>query len=192
MYANGLCLLNAQNVTWVNADNANCIDFYSRGKSTINTGGQGVPYFPSNAHHTLTASVTAGSNTITVSSNVGINWGAAVNGCVSPTASFGAGATSINVSSANFIQVGNYITGPGIAGGTSVTSVAGTTISLSAPTISAQSGVTLRFKGTGVANGTYVEYTQNNTVFLSQPVVSSQTNLPLWFSGSIQTGGQYQ
>ena len=135
--------------------------------------------------------MTAGSQTITVSSSSGISVGNAVNGCVSPTGSFGAGATSVAVSSGNFIKVGNHVTGPGIAGGTTVTSVAGTTIGLSYPTTSAQSGVTLSFTGTGVANGTYVTATNGRTLTLSQPVVSSHTALPLRFAGSIQTGGQF-
>jgi hypothetical protein len=193
-FDNGLCSVNVQDVTFVNAFNANCVPFFIRGNSTLNTGGQGVPYVPGNRSVTKTANVSAGSNTITLSSASGISVGNAVNGYVSPTASFGAGATSITVSSANFIQTGNAVTGPGIAGGTLVTGVNGDNVSLSHPATSAQGGTTLWFKGTGVANGTYVMavdssgFTQGVT--LSQPGVSSRNGLPLWFTGSIQTGGQ--
>ena len=190
-YDNGLCIVNVQNVSFINGENVQGTPFFDRGKSTLNTGDQGVPYIPGSLYVTRTANVTAGSKTITLSSASGISVGNAVNGCVSPTATFGAGATSISVSSGNFIQPGNHITGPGIDGGTTVKSVSGSTIELSHPTASAQSGVTLRFKGIGVANGTYVTAINNRTITLSIPVVSSQTSLPLWFGGSIQTGAQF-
>ena len=194
-YDNGLCSVNVQDVTFVNAFDANCVPFFVRGNSTLNTGGQGVPYLPGNRSVTKTANVSVGSDTITLPSASGISVGNAVNGYASPTASFGAGVTSVTVSSANHIGAGNAVTGPGIAGGTVVTSLNGNLVNLSHPTTSAQSGSTLWFKGTGVANGTHVTavdasgFTQSVT--LSRPVVSSHNGLSLWFSGFIQTGGKY-
>ncbi len=192
VYLNDLSSINIQAITFSGGFSGPA--FVVRGNSSLDTEFQGVPYFPNNLYAETTANTQSGSSTITVTSAAGIVPGMVVNGCFTPTASFGAGAASITVSSGNFIQPGNKIKGPGIIAGTSVTGVSGTTVNLSHPSDSAQSGVTLwitQYNGMGVAAGTFVTAVNGNTITLSQPAFSTYNGLPVWFAGSVQSGGQY-
>jgi hypothetical protein len=192
VYLNDLSSINIQAITFSGGFSGPA--FVVRGNSSLDTEFQGVPYFPNDLYAATTANIQSGSNTITVASSAGIAVGMAVNGCFTPTASFGAGVTSISVSSGSFIQPGNKIKGPGIVAGTNITGVSGSTLNLSHPTDSAQNGVTLwitQYNSTGVAAGTYVTAVNGNTITLSQPAFATTNGLPVWFAGSVQSGGQY-
>ena len=72
------------------------------------------------------------------------------------TATVAAGASTITVANATNITVGQLVTGTGIAANTSVVSVVGNTVTLSAPTTNttAQSGVALAFQSLDLTLGT--------------------------------------
>jgi hypothetical protein len=97
---------------------------------------------------------------------------------VAPTAqlvsvSASAGATSLTLASVSGLSVGQAVYGPGVAGGTVISSISGSVIALSAATTgSIAVNASLTF-GTGIAPGTTISGYASNVMTLSKPTVAS-------------------
>jgi hypothetical protein len=190
IFVNELCGANAQAITFVGGTGGE--QFTVRNLSSLDTNFQGVPYFPGNLSFTRQCTFSTGDTVIGTGASATALNGRAVNGYVAPTASYSSGVTSIVVSSASFISIGNEVTGTGIVAGTTVAGISGTTITLSFPTYAASGGtVAVTFTGTGIANGTFVVSTSGNNVTLSQPAALGQTAITLYFAGFVQQGSVY-
>jgi hypothetical protein len=89
------------------------------------------------------------------------------------SAAASAGATSLALASVSGLSVGQAVYGPGVAVGTSISSISGSVIALSvATTGSIAVNAPLTF-GTGIAPGTIVSGYASNVITLSKPTVAS-------------------
>ena len=91
------------------------------------------------------------------------------------------GATSVTLASSNvLVMVGQTVTGTGIAASTTVAAIAGTLLTLSAPTTAAGSAVSLVFTiGTQTAGTTYMSSSfPTNVIF--NPILNSNTSDIEW------------
>jgi hypothetical protein len=134
---------------------------------------QGFPM----TNQTTSAVTASGSNTIGITTPLAAPVvGQTVD--VSPTAQLlstavSAGATSLTLISASGLSVGQAVYGPSIASGTTITSVSGSVIGLSAATTGSMSAnMSLTF-GTGIAPGTTISGYSANVISLSKPTIAS-------------------
>jgi hypothetical protein len=191
LYCNSLSSINIQAVTWVYGPTG--MPFIGRSNSIIDTELQGAAYLPGNVYvQTSAASISAGVTSISVASGTGIRVGQVCNGISQQAVTFSSGVTTIAVSSSAHIRIGCKVNGPGIAGGTRVTGVSGTNITISFATTSAQSGVNLNFEGFGVENSTYVTSVSGTTIGLSRPTTDAASSIQLRFAGLIESGAVFQ
>lgn len=171
-------------VTWNNANTGVFVSNAAYGYSyditlggRIDTGLKGFYYVPGSKQLNDTTTISStGIYTLTVGSTAGYVVGQSINGWIAPTSTFSSGVSSITVSAGTQIEVGNAVVNPCIPGGTTVTSVAGTTIGLSHATICALTGTSIFFNGSGVPNGTTVTGIASSTVLnISQPTYETGT-----------------
>ncbi|AXK79960.1 hypothetical protein DW352_05170 [Pseudolabrys taiwanensis] len=196
IFSNDISSINAQAITFSAACMGNTVSypFQIVKQSNIDTGLQGIPYFPGTLGVvTTSANTTAGSTSVTAAcAGCGIAVGQSINGSADKTATFSSGVSSITVSSSGFMTVGSPLLGPGIAAGTTVSSVSGTTVGLSHPTTSSQTGVTLSFKGACIANGNVVAGVSGTTVTLRDPAIGTCTSAPIRTGGVVSGYSLYQ
>lgn len=175
----------------------NAVPFFLRTNSVLDTGLQGSYYIPGIVGQAgaTGGTTTAANSTVAVTSSSLLKVGNAITAYESTTSTFSSGVSSIVVGAATNIAIGWTITGPGIAAGTVVSSVAGTTIGLSSPTIAAGAGVSLVFKdvNTIIPVGAYItSITDGTHVVLSQAAIASKSGLNIMPGGQIQSGSQLQ
>jgi len=196
IFSNDLSSANAQAITFNNSCVTQVVGvpFKITNQSNIDTGLLGVPYFPGGLlDATSSSNTTAGAGSITMGcSGCGFAVGQGINGWAVASSTFSSGASTIVLSTVANMAIGNRVTGPGIASGTSITAISGPNITLSFPTTSSQTGASIIVTGMCVANGNVITSVSGTTIGLRDPVKGACSAVGIHAGGSVTGNSLYQ